>query len=77
MAEHFQLPVKTETDVETIEALRQCKGFVIQTYRGELRSRSDSASLRSQFVIWAAGEFHVLNWLGVIATLANIMNPYK
>ncbi|MEO0014236.1 MAG: hypothetical protein RLZZ535_2625 [Cyanobacteriota bacterium] len=48
VAEHFQLPVKTETDVETIEALPQGKGFIIQTSRGELRS---------QFVIWGAGEF--------------------
>ncbi|MEL4897102.1 NAD(P)/FAD-dependent oxidoreductase [Crocosphaera sp. Alani8] len=48
VAEHFELPVKTETNVETIKALPQCKGFVIQTNRGELRS---------QFVIWAAGEF--------------------
>ncbi len=48
IAEYFQLPVKTETDVETIEVLRQCKGFVIQTNRGEFRS---------QFLIWAAGEF--------------------
>ncbi len=48
IAEYLELPVKTETDVEKIEALPQCKGFVIQTNRGELRS---------QFVIWAAGEF--------------------
>ena len=48
VVEYFQLPIKTETNVEKIEALPQCKGFVIQTNRGELRS---------QFVIWAAGEF--------------------
>ncbi|MGL5834940.1 MAG: NAD(P)/FAD-dependent oxidoreductase [Waterburya sp.] len=48
VAEHFQLPVQTETEVKTIEALPQGKGFIIQTSRGELRS---------QFVIWAAGEF--------------------
>ena len=48
VVEYFQLPIKTETNVEKIEALPQCKGFVIQTNRGEFRS---------QFLIWAAGEF--------------------
>ena len=52
VAEHFQLPVKTETDVKTIAALPQGKGFVIQTSRGELKT---------QFVIWAAGEFQYPN----------------
>jgi putative flavoprotein involved in K+ transport len=52
VADHFQLPVKTETDIKTIEALPKDKGFVIQTSKGELRS---------QFVIWAAGEFQYPN----------------
>jgi thioredoxin reductase len=52
VADHFQLPVKTETDVQKIEALPKGKGFAIQTSRGELRS---------QFVIWAAGEFQYPN----------------
>ncbi|AOX01325.1 monooxygenase [Moorena producens PAL-8-15-08-1] len=61
VAEHFQLPIKTETNVKTIAALPQGKGFVLETSKGELRSRSASASLRSQFVIWAAGEFQYPN----------------
>ncbi|NEP47551.1 MAG: NAD(P)-binding domain-containing protein [Moorea sp. SIO3C2] len=61
VAEHFQLPIKTETDVKTIAALPQGKGFVLETSKGKLRSRSASASLRSQFVIWAAGEFQYPN----------------
>lgn len=61
VADHFQLPVKTETDVKTIAALPKGNGFVMQTSKGELRSRSASASLRSQFVIWAAGEFQYPN----------------
>ncbi|EGJ31999.1 hypothetical protein LYNGBM3L_31740 [Moorena producens 3L] len=61
VAEHFQLPIKTETNVKTMAALPQGKGFVLETSKGELRSRSASASLRSQFVIWAAGEFQYPN----------------
>ncbi|MGD1805051.1 NAD(P)/FAD-dependent oxidoreductase [Dapis sp. BLCC M126] len=61
IAEYFQLPIKTETDVKTIAALPQGKGFVLETSKGELRSRSASASLRSQFVIWAAGEYQYPN----------------
>ncbi|MGF1541158.1 MAG: NAD(P)/FAD-dependent oxidoreductase [Pleurocapsa sp.] len=52
VTEHFQLPIKTETEVKTIEALPKGKGFVIQTSSGELLS---------QFVIWAAGEFQYPN----------------
>lgn len=52
VADHFQLPVKTETDVKTIAALPQNKGFILETSRGKLRS---------QFVIWAAGEFQYPN----------------
>lgn len=52
VADHFQLPVKTETEVKTIEPLPKGKGFVIQT---------DQEELRSQFVIWAAGEFQYPN----------------
>ncbi len=61
VAEHFQLPIKTETNVKTIAALPQGKGFVLETSKGELRSRSASASLRTQFVIWAAGEYQYPN----------------
>ena len=52
VADHFQLSVKTETDVQTIEALPEDKGFVIQTSRGEFLTK---------FVIWAAGEFQYPN----------------
>ena len=52
VADHFQLSVKTETDVKTIAALPQSKGFVLETSRGELKT---------QFVIWAAGEFQYPN----------------
>ena len=38
----------SETNVKNITALPQGKGFVLETSKGELRS---------QFVIWAAGEF--------------------
>ncbi|MBP0018419.1 MAG: NAD(P)-binding domain-containing protein [Cyanobacteria bacterium SBLK] len=61
VAEYFQLPIKTETNVKSITALPQGQGFVLETSQDELRSRSASASLRSQFVIWAAGEFQYPN----------------
>ncbi|MGK7922326.1 MAG: NAD(P)/FAD-dependent oxidoreductase [Trichodesmium sp.] len=50
IAEYFQLPIKTETNVNTIAALPQ--GFVLETSQGELQS---------QFVIWAAGEYQYPN----------------
>ncbi|NES80608.1 MAG: NAD(P)-binding domain-containing protein [Moorea sp. SIO2B7] len=37
VAEHFQLPIKTETNVKTMAALPQGKGFVLETSKGELR----------------------------------------
>lgn len=48
VVDHFQLPVKTETDVLTIEPLSQCRGFILKTSGGDFKT---------QFVIWAAGEF--------------------
>ncbi|MEM9538029.1 MAG: NAD(P)/FAD-dependent oxidoreductase [Cyanobacteria bacterium P01_E01_bin.42] len=52
VAEYFQLPIATETNVSSISALPQGQGFVLETSQGELRS---------QFVIWAAGEFQYPN----------------
>ncbi|NET11677.1 MAG: NAD(P)-binding domain-containing protein [Okeania sp. SIO1H6] len=52
VAEHFQLPIKTETNVKTLAALPQGQGFVLETSKGELRT---------QFVIWAAGEYQYPN----------------
>lgn len=52
VAEHFQLPIKTDTNVKTITALPQYQGFVLETSKGEWRS---------QFVIWAVGEFQYPN----------------
>ena len=48
VVDHFHLPVKTETDVLAIEPLSQRRGFTLQTSGGEFKT---------QFVIWAAGEF--------------------
>lgn len=50
--DHFQLPVQTEVDVQTIEPLPRNKGFILKTSRGEINSR---------LVIWAAGEFQYPN----------------
>jgi putative flavoprotein involved in K+ transport len=47
IAEHWELPVYTDVDVQSIQSLSD-GGFLIQTSRGDIRSR---------FVIWAAGEF--------------------
>ena len=52
IADHFQLPVKTETDVRVIKVLTKNRGFVIETSQGELET---------QFLIWAAGEFQYPN----------------
>lgn len=49
---HFQLPVQTKVDVQTIEPLPWNKGFIFKTSKGEIKSR---------FVIWAAGEFQYPN----------------
>ena len=47
IAHHFELPIQTEVDVQTIKPLPQ-GGFKLHTSAGDLRS---------QFVIWAAGEY--------------------
>ena len=47
VADHFDLPIQTEVDVQTVEPLRR-GGFKLRTSVGELRTR---------FVIWAAGEY--------------------
>ncbi|MEM9274840.1 MAG: NAD(P)/FAD-dependent oxidoreductase [Cyanobacteria bacterium P01_F01_bin.143] len=52
VANHFQLPVKTETEVKNLTVLTKNRGFVIQTSEGELEA---------QFVIWAAGDFQYPN----------------
>ncbi|MEL6442232.1 MAG: NAD(P)/FAD-dependent oxidoreductase [Cyanobacteria bacterium J06621_8] len=52
VADHFKLPVKTETEVKDIAVLPKNQGFTIQTSRGELET---------QFLIWAAGEFQYPN----------------
>ena len=48
VVDHFHLPVKTGTDVLAIEPLSQCRGFILRTSVGDFKT---------QFVIWAAGEF--------------------
>src|SRR3712207_2068520 len=48
LAEHWELPVHLDVDVQAVEPLPGHAGFVVPTSRGELRSR---------FVVWAAGEF--------------------
>ncbi|MEM9569219.1 MAG: NAD(P)/FAD-dependent oxidoreductase, partial [Cyanobacteria bacterium P01_E01_bin.34] len=47
VADHFELPIQTEVDVKGIEPLSQ-GGFKLQTTAG---------NIRTQFVIWAAGEY--------------------
>jgi cation diffusion facilitator CzcD-associated flavoprotein CzcO len=47
VAEHFELPVETGVDVQTVAAVGE-DGFVIGT---------STDAYRSRFVIWAAGEF--------------------
>lgn len=47
VVDHFALPVRTDTDVQTLEALPQ-GGFKLHTAQGKIFSR---------FVIWAAGEY--------------------
>lgn len=48
VVDHFQLPVKTGTNVLDIEPLSQYRGFILRTPGGDFKT---------QFVIWAAGEF--------------------
>ena len=52
IADYFELPIKTETDVKVIKVLTENRGFVIETSQGELET---------QFLIWAAGEFQYPN----------------
>ncbi|NJK48037.1 NAD(P)-binding domain-containing protein [Candidatus Gracilibacteria bacterium] len=52
IAEHFQLPIRTEIEVKNLKSLPQERGFIITTSEGEIQSR---------FVIWAAGEFQYPN----------------
>ena len=47
VADHFELPIQTEVDVQTVEPLPQ-GGFELHTSAGDFRT---------QFVIWAAGEY--------------------
>ncbi|MBE9141349.1 NAD(P)-binding domain-containing protein [Nodosilinea sp. LEGE 07088] len=47
VADHFELPIQTEVDVQTVEPLPQ-GGFTLHTSSGEMST---------QFVIWAAGEY--------------------
>ena len=47
IADHFELPVQTEVDVQSVDPLPQ-GGFTLHTSRGEIST---------QFVIWAAGEY--------------------
>ena len=47
VADHFELPIQTEVDVQSVTHLPQ-GGFTLQTSSGEIST---------QFVIWAAGEY--------------------
>ncbi|MEO0433065.1 MAG: NAD(P)/FAD-dependent oxidoreductase [Cyanobacteria bacterium J06656_5] len=47
VADHFELPIQTEMDVQSVTPLPQ-GGFTLHTSSGELST---------QFVIWAAGEY--------------------
>ena len=47
VADHFELPIQTEMDVQSVTPLSQ-GGFTLHTSSGELST---------QFVIWAAGEY--------------------
>lgn len=47
VADHFELPIQTEVDVQSVAPLPQ-RGFTLHTSSGEIST---------QFVIWAAGEY--------------------
>lgn len=47
VADHFELPIQTEVDVQSVTHLPQ-GGFTLRTSSGEIST---------QFVIWAAGEY--------------------
>jgi thioredoxin reductase len=48
VAQHWQLPVDTNVDVTAIVPHTDQQGFLVRTSRG---------SMRTKFIIWAAGEF--------------------
>ncbi|MEO0869345.1 MAG: NAD(P)/FAD-dependent oxidoreductase [Cyanobacteria bacterium J06642_11] len=48
VADHFELPIQTQVDVQHVEPLLPQGGFVLHTNGGEIST---------QFVIWAAGEY--------------------
>ncbi|MGK7944301.1 MAG: NAD(P)/FAD-dependent oxidoreductase [Microcystaceae cyanobacterium] len=52
IAHYFELPVHTGVEVQKIEPLPQCKGFLVHLPNG---------TLKTQFLIWAAGEFQYPN----------------
>jgi thioredoxin reductase len=52
VADYFQIPVYTGVEVQKIEALPQCRGFLVHVPDG---------ILKTQFLIWAAGEFQYPN----------------
>lgn len=48
VAEHFELPLKAGTEVQSVKPQENGSGFTVVTSQGNIQSR---------FVIWAAGEF--------------------
>ncbi|WP_439344908.1 NAD(P)/FAD-dependent oxidoreductase [Vacuolonema iberomarrocanum] len=52
VADYFQLPVSTNVEVQKIEPLLQGQGFLVHVPDG---------ILKTQFLIWAAGEFQYPN----------------
>jgi putative flavoprotein involved in K+ transport len=52
VADYFQIPVYTGVEVQKIEPLPQCRGFLVHVPDG---------ILKTQFLIWAAGEFQYPN----------------
>ena len=52
VVDYFQLPVYTDVEVQTIEPLPQGQGFLVEVPDG---------ILKTQFLIWAAGEFQYPN----------------
>ena len=50
LAEHFELPIQTETNVESVSKTKD--GFKIVT---------DKGTIETQFLVWAAGEFQYPN----------------
>ena len=52
IAYYFELPIYTDVEVQRIEALSQGQGFLVQVPDG---------ILKTQFIIWAAGEFQYPN----------------